>query len=303
MGRTRSIAIVTLLVLTLAVPAAAQTPDSQPSSPPAATRSMDAADLRRHIYVMEGALAKAVEFGARRLNREIRSAMPEVMALSGEPQARGVYLEGYGIYFDVSVPVLNQVMMWSLRTMMGPDADVIAALNQLKSYVQSEKNPATRSSLEGMIQRLELQLGPINTAADQAQFPSNSRQTTPGTVGAAMVSPEGARPTPPDSTTGQKFDRKYFQDPNAINRIYTESVQNALVDTIIDYAIPTSIKPEEFLTVAARDNMQRDTLAPPDPYEEVVTILLRIRGSDLAAYRAGQIDAAEVRRRIQIREQ
>lgn len=303
MGRTRSIAIVTLLVLMLAVPAAAQTPDPQPSSPPAATRSMDAADLRRHIYVMEGALAKAVEFGARRLNREIRSAMPEVMALSGEPQARGVYLEGYGIYFDVSVPVLNQVMMWSLRTMMGPDAEVITALNQLKSYVQSEKNPATRSSLEGMIQRLELQLGPINTAADQAQFPSNSRQTTPGTVGAAMVTPEGSRPAPPDSATGQKFDRKYFQDPNAINRIYTESVQNALVDTIIDYAIPTSIKPEEFLTVAARDNMQRDTLAPPDPYEEVVTILLRIRGSDLAAYRAGQIDAAEVRRRIQIREQ
>ena len=80
-------------------------------------------------------------------------------------------------------------------------------------------------------------------------------------------------------------------------------MQNALVDTIIDYAIPTSIKPEEFLTVAARDNMQRDTLAPPDPYEEVVTILLRVRGSDLSAYRAGQIDAAEVRRRIEIREQ
>ena len=302
MGRTRSIAVVTLLVLMLAVPAAAQTPDPQPSSPPAATRPMDAADLRRHIYVMEGALAKAVEFGARRLNREIRSAMPEVMALSGEPQARGVYLEGYGIYFDVSVPVLNQVMMWSLRTMMGPDADVITALNQLKSYVQSEKNPSTRSSLEGMIERLELQLGPINTAANQAPFPSNARQTA-GTVGAAMVTPEAPRPAPPDSTTGQKFDRKYFQDPNAINRIYTESVQNALVDTIIDYAIPTSIKPDEFLTVAARDNMQRDTLAPPDPYEEVVTILLRIRGSDLAAYRAGQIDAAEVRRRIQIREQ
>jgi len=286
----------------LAAPAMAQSQDTPPTTPPAATRPMDAADLRRHIYVMEGALAKAVEFGARRLNREIRSAMPEVMALSGQPQARGVYLEGYGIYFDVSVPVLNQVMMWSLRTMMGPDAGAIAALNQLKSYVQTEKNPSTRASLEGMIERLEVQLGPINAAADQPQFPTSARQAT-GTVGAAMVSPDGPRPTTPEAAPGQGFDRKYFQDPNAINRIYTESVQNALVDTIIDYAIPTSIKPEEFLTVAARDNMQRDTLAPPDPYEEVVTILLRIRGSDLSAYRAGQIDAAEVRRRIQIREQ
>jgi len=288
----------------LAAPAAAQTAAVAPDTPPTATRPMDSADLKRHIYVMEGALAKAVEFGARRLNREIRSAMPEVMALSGEPQARGVYLEGYGVYFDVSVPVLNQMMMWSMRTMLGPDAGVITALNQLKSYVQAEKNPSTRASLESMIERLELQLGPISAAADQGPLPGNIRQSA-GAVGAAMVNPEAAPPSPPSPETSaeRRFDKKYFQDPNAINRIYTESVQNALVDTIIDYAIPTSIRPDEFLTVAARDNMQRDTLAPPDPYEEVVTILLRIRGSDLAAYRAGQIDAAEVRRRIQIREQ
>ena len=56
---------------------------------------------------------------------------------------------------------------------------------------------------------------------------------------------------------------------------------------------------DEFLTVAARDNMPRDTLAPPDPYEEVVTVLLRIKGSDLAAYRAGQIDVTRSEERVQ----
>jgi len=301
MARTRSIAGIAFLLLMLAAPAAAQTAAVAPDTPPTATRPMDSADLKRHIYVMEGALAKAVEFGARRLNREIRSAMPEVMALSGEPQARGVYLEGYGVYFDVSVPVLNQMMMWSMRTMLGPDAGVITALNQLKSYVQAEKNPSTRASLESMIERLELQLGPISAAAE-APLPANVRQSA-GAVGAAIVNPEAGAAASAEGSAERRFDKKYFQDPNAINRIYTESVQNALVDTIVDYAIPTSIKPDEFLTVAARDNMQRDSLAPPDPYEEVVTILLRIRMSDLAAYRAGQIDAAEVRRRIQIREQ
>ena len=59
---------------------------------------------------------------------------------------------------------------------------------------------------------------------------------------------------------------------------------------------------DEFLTVAARDNMQRDTLAPPDPHEEIVTILLRIKGSDLVAYRAGQLDRDEVRKRVQVKE-
>ena len=63
-----------------------------------------------------------------------------------------------------------------------------------------------------------------------------------------------------------------------------------------------SLRPDEYLTVGARDNMQRDSLAPPDPFEEIVTILLRIKGSDLAAYHTGQIDRDEARRRIQIGE-
>jgi hypothetical protein len=307
MGNTRLSAAVAVLVIVLAMAGEAQTQEPPQSAPPAVTRQMDHADLRRHIYTMEGALARAVAYGAQRLNREIRSAMPEVMALSGEPQARGVYLEGYGIYFDVAVPVLNQVMMWSLRTMMGPDEGVIAALTKLKSYVQSEKNPATRAALENQLERLELQLGPLSTATADPVAPLARPGVGPG-VNASMVVPEsaaeGAAATPrtePAPAAATRLDKKYL-DPNAINHAYTESVQNALIDTILDLAIPTALKPNELLTIAARDNMQRDSLAPPDPYEVVVTILLSIRGSDLLAYRAGQIDAAEARRRVQIRE-
>ena len=43
--------------------------------------------------------------------------------LSGEPQARGVYLDGYGVFFDVGVPILQQSMVWSLRTMLEQDDD------------------------------------------------------------------------------------------------------------------------------------------------------------------------------------
>ena len=119
-----------------------------------------------------------------------------------------------------------------------------------------------------------------------------------------MVMPESAAaaaPAPPPSAP-PVLDRKYLQDPNAINRAYTDSVQKALIDSMIDYGSIMRIGADEWLTVAARDNMQRDSLAPQDPYEEVVTILLRIKGSDLAAYRAGQIDKDEVRRRVQIGE-
>lgn len=303
MRRTGSFITAALLVTALAAPAAAQVPlPAEPqATPPAATAADARQRLRRSIYVIEGALARAVEFGAKDLNRKLRSAIPEMMALSGVPQARGVYLEGYGIYFDVSVPVLNQVMMWSWGRMLGPDDSVVAALTQLKSYVQSEKNASTRASLENMIGRLELQLGPAAPAVNTADSLAATVRQTPGTASAPMVTPNTAAPSTlpaPDP----KFDKRYLQDPNAINRAYTESVQNALIETILEQVYPLIIKPEEFLTIAARDNMQRDTLAPFDPFEEVVTILLRFKGSDLAAYRAGQIDAAELRKRVEVRE-
>jgi hypothetical protein len=263
-------------------------------------RPMDPAKLRRNIYVMEGHLARAVEFGAKDLNRKIRSAMGDVMALSGQPQARGVYLEGYGVYFDVAVPVLNQVMMWSLRTMLGPDDELVNAINRLRSLVQAEKNPATRAALENDLARLEVQLGPRAALGNDPNI-GPSMRPTPGTSGAALIAPAPA-PATPASDTEPKLDRRSLQDPNYINQLYTQSVQNAIMEALTDQALMFIIKPEEYLTVAARDNMLRDSFAPLDPYEEVVTILLRLKGADLAALRAGHIDQAELRKRIEVRE-
>ncbi|MDP2390457.1 MAG: hypothetical protein Q8N52_09050, partial [Acidobacteriota bacterium] len=58
--------------------------------------------------------------------------------------------------------------------------------------------------------------------------------------------------------------------------------------------------PDQWLTVAARDNEGRDTLAPQDPLEEVVTMIYRIRGADLMDYRAGRISRDEARKRVQV---
>ena len=74
----------------------------------------------------------------------------------------------------------------------------------------------------------------------------------------------------------------------------------ALVDAMIDYSTPMEIAADQWLTVAARDDEGRDSLAPQDPLEEVVTMIYRIKGSDLQAYRTGRIDRDEVRKRVQI---
>ena len=41
-----------------------------------------------------------------------------------------------------------------------------------------------------------------------------------------------------------------------------------------------------------------DEMAPQDPLEEVVTMIYRIKGSDLQLYRTGKIDRDEVRKRV-----
>ena len=89
----------------------------------------------------------------------------------------------------------------------------------------------------------------------------------------------------------------WAKDPN---RAYTEAVTRALVDAMIDYSTPMQIGADQWLTVAARDDEGRDSLSPPDPLEEIVTMIYRIKGSDLQEYRQGRIDRDEVRKRVQV---
>jgi hypothetical protein len=273
-------------------------------APPAQSR--DRADLRHQVFVMEGALARAVEFGAQRLNRETRAVSPEMVVLAGIAHARGVYLENYGIYFDVGVPILRQSMVWSLKMMLDQDqGGVKDSISVLRADAKKETDPAVRSRLEDAIAVLEARVSPF-TSSTRPMLGGGPAPGSRPTLGATVVSDtvagaDPAPPTPPPANPApmSEIARLFLKDPY---RAYTESVQQALMDAMVDYSAPMAIGPDEWLTVAARDNERRDTFAPPDPYEEIVTVVLRIRGADLAAYRTRAIDREEVKRRIQIRE-
>ena len=108
----------------------------------AGAKPINMSDMRHHIYVMEGALARAVDYGAKQLNREILAVMPGVFMLEGEARARGVHLDGYGVFFDVRVPMMRQSMVWSLRMMMDQDdAANQAAINDLRRSMQGVTDP------------------------------------------------------------------------------------------------------------------------------------------------------------------
>ena len=286
---------IVLATLACAAPATAQN-----TAPPAAAKPINLGDLRHHIYVMEGALARAVDYGAKQLNREILQVMPGVFMLEGEARARGVHLDGYGVFFDVRVPMMRQSMVWSLRMMLEQDtATQQAALNDLRKSLPGITDPATRARMELAIRQLERANAPqqqINarggdaTVAPGVVMP-NTEAIPVGAAGASGIS--NIRPAPPAAIR----DSLWAKDPN---RAYTEAVTKALVDAMIDYSAPMQIGPDQWLTVAARDDEGRDSLAPPDPMEEVVTMIYRIKGSDLQEYRQGRIDRDEVRRRVQV---
>lgn len=284
---------IVLAALACAAPATAQNVTSQAAPKPA-----NMGDLRHHIYVMEGALARAVDYGAKQLNREITQVMPGVFMLEGEARARGVYLDGYGVFFDVRVPMMRQSMMWSMRMILEQDAATQqVALQDLKKAMQGVTDPGTRANLEKAIQQLERQSQPATNARGGNVAPGvvlpNAEAIPTGASTAVGISANTVRPTPPAA----RDSNLWAKDPN---RAYTEAVTRALVDAMIDYSAPMQIGPDQWLTVAARDDEGRDTLAPPDPLEEVVTMIYSIKGSDLQEYRQGRIDRDEVRRRVQL---
>lgn len=182
--------------------------------------------------------------------------------------------------------------------MMPEDDRVIRnSIAYLKRQLAGTRDPVERRDLEITIQSLELKLpdAPRNFEAQAQAQPAGGVSATAAPDVAAP-----AAPTPAPAPSGTSADaRRVIKDPN---RAYTESVQRALVDAMIDFSAPMVLSENDWLTVAARDNEPRDTFAPQDPYEEVVTILLRIKGSDLAAYRAGKIDREEAKKRVELRE-
>lgn len=256
------------------LPAPAQTL----SAAAARLATVESQKARYQIAVMEGVLEKAVQQGARVLNQRFQMVSPTMMLLGigGRARVRGFRLDGYGVFFDVDVPAVPQSMAWSMR-LLGQNGPLLAGEVQvLRRHINSVTDVSTKRELEEALRRLEQQVGPVampvpNTPAGavSVQLPSS-----PATVAPPML-----------------------DDPA---EAYTTEVKESLIDAMLDFSILLALGPDEYLTIAARDN-EEIPLAPNDP-SEAMTITLRIKGSDLAAYRAGRITKDEAKKRVEVRE-
>jgi hypothetical protein len=83
--------------------------------------------------------------------------------------------------------------------------------------------------------------------------------------------------------------------------IYQTEIANALVNAIVEYKGSVGIAAHEWLTVAARESVLDRRFVPGDPNDTAITVILRIKGSDLQALREGSLAREDGRKRVDVK--
>jgi hypothetical protein len=261
----------------VAAPSAAQTIT-------AAQTAIAQKEQRYQVGVMERVIESAVEHGATLMRDRLQAALPVQQLLLENARVRGFRLDGYGVFFDVEVPPVSGTMdaslLWSLRTLDQNDLGLNSALKALKAYVDSANDP----NLQQAFKRVELQVTPDSAVPRVSAVSTGAGAAT----GSAASAPPGAdAQTPADPV---------LNDPQ---EAYHKEVNDAVIDAMLEHSGPLAIGPDEWLTIAERGIQETPTLAGAD--NDSHTILIRVNGATLKAYRAGQITKDEALKRIEVR--
>jgi hypothetical protein len=232
-------------------------------------RTRDEQRRRNQIRIMEGVLVQAVRLGAEEVSTEMERFEPAgVTVLSGVPRARGFVLDGYGVFFDVEIPDMNQSVIWSMMNVQR-DRQVGNALDSLRTALESIPDGPNRQQAQMALQQVTKTVGPTMPLRGPQGQPAPT--PAPGQITAASAT---------------------MPDPNVL---YSEAVKGALVDAMLDHSLQMNLGPDEWLTVAARAS---DGPMPPAGLSDLITIVLRVRGSDLTVYQADRSKQDEIRQRV-----
>src|SRR5918993_5160831 len=264
-----------------AQPAAAESPAGRPAPDP----------RRRDIAMMEGVLTKALEQGAQDLAQQLKLREPNSAFVTGTGRARGIILEGYGVFFHVDVPGMRQSVIWSAQ-MLELEQQRQAARQFLANA--SPHHPL-RKFAEMELRQIERLMGAAQGAVVVPNPTTDTEMAKQGTIGAAVAVGESVvtpstPPAPPPPPPVQQL-----RDPN---ELYTDSVKNALIEAMLRYSAFLKIADNEWLTVAASDSDGPS----PGQIDDASRIVIRVKGADLAAFQAGKLTREEVMKRVEVKE-
>ena len=272
----KTIPVVTIFVL-VAVPLAAQPGQPRPTA--------QQRDQRYQITTMERVLEGAVEHGAKVTRDRLHSAgFPPEMLLSDNARVRGYRLDGYGLFFDVAVPMLEGSLTWSLQTLDQNNLGLQSALTALRSLVEKSGD----TNFEQAMKRIELQIAPVSIASSAPGPVLTGARTV---TGSAAVAPDPAAAAPAPATADAILD-----DPV---EAFRAEIRDALMNAMLDHGAALRLAPTDLLTIAARGSDDRTVLGPGN--DDAQTIMLSVTAADLTAYLSGQIGRDEARQRMTVR--
>jgi hypothetical protein len=247
---------------------------------------------RSAIKIMEAVLSRAVLTGAENLATQLGSGNPNMSFFTGQARARGFVLDGYGVFFHVEIPEMQQSVVFSVVT-LERDSALASAIEPLKALVESTPDSATKLRAEQAIKILQTQIAPL---------PPLLNTPNPAVARGAIRSADAAAPTPASSTSiadapiAPVSPGLLMRDPSAA---YREAIKSALIDAMLEHSRGMRIPPDEWLSVAAR---RGDSPMAPNEIVTTSTLVLRIKGSDLALYDADRSRKEEIRTRVEVRE-
>ncbi len=260
-----------ILAAVTAAPAAAQ--EAQPTPGERAQQ----VQARFQIAAMEGVLERAVLLGAQKVRVRVQAIAPDLLFVNGTARARGFWLDGYGVFFDVEVPSLEGTLPWSFRTLDQNDLGLDAALRTLRTYVQSAGNDV---NLQQALKRVELQVAPMTVATTGQPGPTAVQTSNTAPAGGAVSAP---------------VNDPVFNNPD---EAYRTEIREALIDAMLEHSRSLAVGPGEWLTVAARRSDNRPRLGIDT---DAGTVVLSVKGSDLSAFLSGEITPQQARSRIEVR--
>ena len=285
----RTFSSIAVVIVVAAPPLSAQGQQARPTP--------QQRDQRYQITTMERVLEGAVEHGAKVTRDRMQAVVPAEMLLSDNARVRGYRLEGYGLFFDVAVPMLEGSLTWSFRTLDQNNLGLESALTALRSLVEKSGD----TNFEQALKRVELQVAPVSLNVPGPPVAPDARNLT----GSAALIPDPALSTPAPSTpapstpapsTAPAFADAILDDPV---EAFRAEIRDALMNAMLDHGAALRLTPTDLFTIAARGSDDRSVLGPLR--DDAQTIMITVSGGDLTAYLSGQIGRDEARQRMTVR--
>ena len=189
---------------------------------------------------------------------------------------------GHGLFFYVQVPGLQLPVMWQMRHLLqGPDnSETLVTVQELSRRIARLSGPEG-DNLRALMRQLEMRL-----------VPAQPRPAAGRGVSAASLVAGAAEPPRP------AVDPDVVENPHAV---YTREVKDALIRAMLEQGPTMALGPDEWLTVAARDDEPRNPLLPGNT-ADYSTWMIRVKGSDLAAIRSNTLSVEDARKRVEVSE-